>query len=76
MKIPAQKTTFAKIPTLFKSALSRYSAQDFIDLVDRHGLQYHHKTLGQLFCDNSAQDLVEYIDDRMRLGGRTARVTQ
>lgn len=43
------------------SALSRYTAQDFIELVDRHGLNYHHKTLGQLFCDDSAQDLVDIL---------------
>jgi len=48
-------------PHFTKSALSRYSAQDFIDLVDRHGLKYHHKTLGQLFCDDSAQDLVDIL---------------
>ena len=48
-------------PHFVKSALSRYSAQDFIELVDRHGLNYHHKTLGQLFCDDSAQDLVNIL---------------
>jgi predicted Rossmann fold flavoprotein len=48
-------------PHFAKSALSRYSAQDFIELVDRHGLKYHHKTLGQLFCDDSAQDLVDVL---------------
>lgn len=48
-------------PHFTKSALSRYSADDFIELVDRHGLAYHHKTLGQLFCDNSAQDLVDIL---------------
>ncbi|WP_440877004.1 NAD(P)/FAD-dependent oxidoreductase [Thalassotalea sp. PLHSN55] len=48
-------------PHFVKSALSRYSAQDFIELVDRHGLNYHHKTLGQLFCDNSAQDIVDIL---------------
>lgn len=48
-------------PHFIKSALSRYSAQDFIELVDRHGLAYHHKTLGQLFCDHSAQDLVDIL---------------
>jgi predicted Rossmann fold flavoprotein len=48
-------------PHFVKSALSRYSPQDFIDLVDRHGLNYHHKTLGQLFCDNSAQDIVDIL---------------
>ena len=50
-----------KNPHFAKSALSRYSAQDFIELVDRHGLDYHHKTLGQLFCDNSAQDIVDIL---------------
>ena len=48
-------------PHFVKSALSRYSPTDFIDLVDRHGLAYHHKTLGQLFCDNSAQDIVDIL---------------
>jgi predicted Rossmann fold flavoprotein len=48
-------------PHFSKSALSRYSAQDFIELVDRHGLDYHHKTLGQLFCDDSAQDIVNIL---------------
>lgn len=48
-------------PHFVKSALSRYSAQDFIELVDRHGLSYHHKTLGQLFCDDSAQDIVDIL---------------
>ncbi|WP_440055139.1 NAD(P)/FAD-dependent oxidoreductase [Pseudoalteromonas sp. T1lg65] len=48
-------------PHFVKSCLSRYTQQDFIDLVDRHGLQYHHKTLGQLFCDNSAQDIVDIL---------------
>jgi len=44
-----------------KSALSRYTAQDFIELVERHGVDYHHKTLGQLFCDSSAQDIVDML---------------
>ena len=48
-------------PHFIKSALSRYSAQDFIELVDRHGVNYHHKTLGQLFCDDNAQDIVNVL---------------
>ena len=48
-------------PHFTKSALSRYNAHDFIELVERHGLAYHHKTLGQLFCDNSAQDIVDIL---------------
>lgn len=57
----APENYLCKNPHFIKSALSRYSAQEFIDLVDRHGLNYHHKTLGQLFCDNSAQDLVDIL---------------
>ncbi|PAJ72001.1 aminoacetone oxidase family FAD-binding enzyme [Pseudoalteromonas sp. NBT06-2] len=48
-------------PHFVKSALSRYTQHDFIELVDRHGLKYHHKTLGQLFCDNSASDIVDIL---------------
>jgi predicted Rossmann fold flavoprotein len=48
-------------PHFIKSAMSRYSAQDFIELAERHGLNYHHKTLGQLFCDDSAQDIVDIL---------------
>jgi len=48
-------------PHFVKSALSRFNADDFIELVDRHGINYHHKSLGQLFCDNSAQDIVDLL---------------
>ena len=58
-------------PHFAKSALSRYSAQDFIELVDRHGLNYHHKTLGQLFCDNSAQDIVDILMTECEWAGVT-----
>ena len=50
-----------KNPHFIKSALSRYSSQDFIELVERHGVEYHHKTLGQLFCDDSAQNIVDML---------------
>ena len=48
-------------PHFAKSALSRYTAQDFITLVDRHGIAWHEKTLGQLFCDGSAQQIVDLL---------------
>lgn len=48
-------------PHFVKSALSRFTADDFIELIDRHGVNYHHKTLGQLFCDDSAQDIVDVL---------------
>jgi len=48
-------------PHFVKSALSRYTPDDFIELIERHGVSYHHKALGQLFCDNSAQDIVDVL---------------
>lgn len=61
-------------PHFVKSALSRYSAQDFIELVDRHSLAYHHKTLGQLFCDNSAQDIVDILLTECEWAGVTIKL--
>jgi predicted Rossmann fold flavoprotein len=48
-------------PHFAKSALSRYTAQDFLALVDRHGIAWHEKTLGQLFCDGSARQIVAML---------------
>lgn len=48
-------------PHFVKSALSRYSQWDFIDLVARHGIAYHEKTLGQLFCDGSAKEIIAML---------------
>ncbi|WP_033924052.1 NAD(P)/FAD-dependent oxidoreductase [Sphingomonas sp. 35-24ZXX] len=48
-------------PHFPKSALGRYSPQDFIDLVDAHGIAWHEKTLGQLFCDGSAKQIVAML---------------
>ena len=45
-----------------KSALARYTPSDFIALVEKHNISYHEKTLGQLFCDRSAQDIVKMLD--------------
>jgi len=44
-----------------KSALSRYTHWDFISLVEKHGIAYHEKTLGQLFCDESSKDIVAML---------------
>lgn len=48
-------------PHFCKSALSQYTQWDFIDLVNQHGVAYHEKTLGQLFCDNSSKDIVQLL---------------
>ena len=44
-----------------KSALSRYGPQDFLALIERHGIAWHEKTLGQLFCDGSARQVVDLL---------------
>ncbi len=48
-------------PHFSKSALSRYTQWDFIDLVKKHRIPFHEKTLGQLFCDNKASDIVDML---------------
>ncbi|KAA8997394.1 NAD(P)/FAD-dependent oxidoreductase [Affinibrenneria salicis] len=48
-------------PHFCKSALARYTQWDFIDLVNRHGIAWHEKTLGQLFCDDSARQIVDML---------------
>jgi predicted Rossmann fold flavoprotein len=48
-------------PHFMKSALARYTQYDFLDLVERHGIAWHEKTLGQLFCDGSARQIVDLL---------------
>ena len=48
-------------PHFCRSALARYTARDFIALVERHGIAYHEKTLGQLFCDDSAEQIIALL---------------
>ena len=49
-------------PHFAKSALARYTPKDFVALVEKHGIRYHEKTLGQLFCDGSAQQIVAMLE--------------
>ena len=56
-------------PHFAKSALARYRAADFLELVERHGIPYHEKTLGQLFCDRSARDIVAMLEAECRDAG-------
>lgn len=56
-------------PHFAKSALARYTPADIIELVKRHGIRYHEKTLGQLFCDRSAQDIVTMLERECREAG-------
>lgn len=56
-------------PHFCKSALARYTPADFIALVERHGIAYHEKKLGQLFCDESAKFIVQMLADECRTNG-------
>jgi predicted Rossmann fold flavoprotein len=56
-------------PHFAKSALARYTPADFIALVEKHSIAYHEKTLGQLFCDGSAQLIVAMLEHECRAAG-------
>src|SRR5579872_2278301 len=56
-------------PHFAKSALARYTPADFIALVEKHGIAYHEKTLGQLFCDRSAEAIVNMLEGECRAAG-------
>jgi len=56
-------------PHFAKSALARYTPVDFITLVEKHRIAYHEKTLGQLFCDKSARDIVMMLEKECRDAG-------
>ncbi|WP_288877609.1 NAD(P)/FAD-dependent oxidoreductase [uncultured Citrobacter sp.] len=61
-------------PHFCKSALARYTQWDFIDLVGKHGIAWHEKTLGQLFCDDSAQQIVDMLVAEFEKGNVTMRL--
>lgn len=61
-------------PHFCKSALSRYTQWDFIALVQKHQIAYHHKTLGQLFCDESAKDIVAMLLKEAEWAGVSIRL--
>ena len=56
-------------PHFAKSALAHYTPADFIALVEKHRIPYHEKTLGQLFCDRSSQDITDLLEAECRLAG-------
>src|SRR3954447_11184816 len=56
-------------PHFCKSALARYTPWDFIAMVSRHGVPYHEKKLGQLFCDNKSKDIVGMLLEECRQAG-------
>ncbi|KUF09162.1 NAD(P)/FAD-dependent oxidoreductase [Pseudoponticoccus marisrubri] len=58
-------------PHFHKSALARYTQWDFIDLVSRHGIAWHEKTLGQLFCDGQATQIIDMLMKELDKSGTT-----
>jgi hypothetical protein len=62
-------------PHFAKSALSRYTQWDFLALVERHGIAWHEKTLGQLFCDGSARQIVAMLLAECERGGVELRLS-
>ncbi|RLQ86973.1 NAD(P)/FAD-dependent oxidoreductase [Notoacmeibacter ruber] len=65
----APKHFLSTNPHFAKSALARYTPADFVALVERHGIAWHEKTLGQLFCDGSAKQIVAMLRDEMERAG-------
>lgn len=63
-------------PHFAKSALGRYTPTDFLELVERHGIAWHEKTLGQLFCDGSARQIVAMLLDEAARGQVAIRLGQ
>jgi predicted Rossmann fold flavoprotein len=61
----AAKNFLSANPHFAKSALGRYTQHDFLALVEKHGIAWHEKTLGQLFCDHSAKDIIAMLLDEM-----------
>ena len=63
-------------PHFARSALSRYTAADFVALVQKHGIAFHEKHKGQLFCDRSAQDLIDMLLRECQAGAMGGAVTR
>lgn len=61
-------------PHFTKSALAKYTQWDFVELVDFHGIAWHEKTLGQLFCDTSAKEIVAMLRGMMQKAGVDLRL--
>jgi predicted flavoprotein YhiN len=61
-------------PHFAKSALARFTPTDFVALVEKHGIKYHEKTLGQLFCDDSARQIVTLLEKECAAAGVETRV--
>lgn len=73
----APENYLSQNPHFCKSAMARYTQWDFISLVDQHGIAWHEKTLGQLFCDGSSKQIVSMLCEEMeKKGARLMLKTQ
>jgi predicted Rossmann fold flavoprotein len=70
-----QRHFLGENPLFARSALSRYTAQDFVALVQSHGLAFHEKHKGQLFCDRSSQDLIDLLWQECQRGAQGGSVS-
>ncbi|NTF06502.1 NAD(P)/FAD-dependent oxidoreductase [Agrobacterium rubi] len=70
----APKNYLSSNPHFSKSALARYTPRDFISLVEKHRIPFHEKTLGQLFCDDSAKDIIRMLLAEMQAVGVKLRL--
>ncbi|KQR32213.1 hypothetical protein ASF91_11615 [Rhizobium sp. Leaf155] len=68
------KNYLSQNPHFAKSALARYTPRDFLDLVEKHKIAWHEKTLGQLFCDDSAKDIIRMLLMEMQAVGAKLRL--
>jgi predicted Rossmann fold flavoprotein len=66
---------FSQNPHFVKSALARYTQWDFIAMVSKHGVPYHEKKLGQLFCDNKSRDILDMLLDECQQAGVDLRLS-
>ncbi|MEO0991310.1 MAG: NAD(P)/FAD-dependent oxidoreductase [Pseudomonadota bacterium] len=71
----APENFLSENPHFAKSALSRYTQWDFLELVDRYGIAWNEKTLGQLFCDGSARQVVAMLLEECNRGGVEIRLS-
>jgi len=65
----APENFLSQNPHFCRSALARYTPRHFIALVEHYGIRYHEKTLGQLFCDDSAQQIIDLLKSECDRGG-------
>ena len=64
----------SKNPSFIISALNQYNQEDFIDLVKKYKIKYHEKKLGQLFCDNSSQEIIDMLLNECKLANVVLKI--